>query len=124
MTVEKKFKTKLTAAFKLMRKEGLIARQNFSCCGSCGSVEMSTALATKKNEEKIGYCFYHRQDADALYRGSVYLAFGACDEDAVGDDADVKVGAIVALACLKADLKVTWNGSTTVRVLAEANVEV
>lgn len=62
-------KSKLTQAFKDLRKAGYFARQNFSCCQSCAWTEVPDEQADKA-------VFYHRQDADDLKeQGSCYLAW-------------------------------------------------
>lgn len=62
-------KSKLTAAFKDLRKLGYFARQNFLCCQSCGW----SAIPNEKNEK---VCFYHAQDADHMKEGGdLYLAW-------------------------------------------------
>ncbi len=52
-------KSKLTNAFKELRKEGYFAKQNFLCCQSCGWAAMSD----KESEKAV---FYHQQDNDDL----------------------------------------------------------
>ncbi len=38
---------RLTEAFKAMRKKGILARQNFSCCTSCGSSELAVMITAR-----------------------------------------------------------------------------
>jgi hypothetical protein len=63
---------KLADAFRSLRKAGIVARMNFSCCGTCGHYELS------ENGKGRGYVFYHRQegarlDGDSLPEGGLYL---------------------------------------------------
>ena len=59
----------LTQAFKELRQRGYFARQNFTCCQSCGWA----AVPEDKAEQAV---FYHRQDADDLREsGETYLAW-------------------------------------------------
>lgn len=63
------FKKQLTKAFKEVRKLGYFARQNYTCCNSCGwnSVPYS-------REDKV--IFYHRQDNDNIkINNNVYLSW-------------------------------------------------
>jgi hypothetical protein len=48
----------LTEAFKKLRKAGLIAKQNWCCCQTCG-------IAALENTTK-DFVFYHKQDSDVL----------------------------------------------------------
>ena len=55
--IDKEFKGKINNMFKLLRRKGYIARQNFNCCSSCGWAEIGEV------EKAV---FYHRQDAENL----------------------------------------------------------
>ena len=108
---------RLDNAFKQMRKSGLLARQNFSCCQTCGCYEL--AEKAKKMEKKPkGYVFYHRQDGAQIRkeyeRGetpSTYLAFGA-----YGDFTKEQVADLV-IACLTANgMTVEWKGDPGTRI--------
>ena len=50
----------VAAAFKAVRKHGIVARMHFSCCGSCASYELSEKYPGK------GRIFYSRQHEDAF----------------------------------------------------------
>jgi len=95
------FRARLNSAFRDLRKSGFVARQNFTCCQSCG------LAALPKGTEN--YAFYHRQDAACLRDArkpdqvGVHLAWG-------GD------GEQVAAAMRRAGLTVDWNGSESRRI--------
>lgn len=91
-------KAVISTAFKALRKQGFIARQDFSCCTSCGCAEIATD-AKESKKPVLGYTFYNSQNAeilkstregDYLRRNahnagrsvSVYLAFGSTLPDA------------------------------------------
>lgn len=62
-TVETSDKAALTQAFKLLRKQGYTARQNFSCCSGCAWSELIQV-------DKGSLCvFYNRQSDDAWTAG-------------------------------------------------------
>lgn len=64
-----KTKEKLTEAFKLLRKQGYFAKQNFKCCQGC-------ACAAIPAEKRDKYVFFHKQDNEGLQsKGKVYLAW-------------------------------------------------
>lgn len=49
---------KIAVAFKNLRKQGIAARMNFACCGTCGHYEMA-----EKHGSMGPYVFYHQQEA-------------------------------------------------------------
>ena len=110
-------KDALTEAFKAMRKDGILARQNFSCCGGCASYELGTKLEEAKaaGKPKVGTVYYHRQDAEGLRRdGTVYLGFGA---GRGSSDDDSRLVACKALEALNdAGLKTEWDGTPRTRI--------
>jgi hypothetical protein len=55
---------RLADAFKALRRQGYLARANFSCCGSCGSYELGERLAARPALN--GYVFWNRQSNDAF----------------------------------------------------------
>ena len=62
-------KANLTLAFKLLRKKGYFARQNFWCCQSCAW----SAIPEGKNSKVV---FYHNQDNAQLKEdGQCYLSY-------------------------------------------------
>ena len=72
-----KNKIQLNKAFAELRKKGYFARQNFTCCQSCGWAELT-------DEESKKAVFYHRQDAEDLKKtGVVYLAWSGSGQDIV-----------------------------------------
>jgi hypothetical protein len=73
---QKKFKNKLTIAFRNLRKVGYIAKQNFWCCQTCG-----WAAIEEKNPDVKKVIFYHHQDADDIPYGKVMLAWDGDAEE-------------------------------------------
>jgi hypothetical protein len=92
------FKENLTLAFKELRKAGYFARQNFLCCQSCAW----SAVPDGKDEKVV---FYHRQDADDVQYGRVYLAWS-------GNGAEI-------VEILSKYFNVEWDGSTSTRILVK-----
>lgn len=116
---------KLNLAFRLMRKKGLIAYQNYQCCSNCGGYAITTEAerrieAGKATKESIkGCCFYHAQDAEDRDKGRpFYLAYGPMDStkyNEIGLDT-VRVGKLVAEALDEAGVVYEWNGSGSQRI--------
>jgi hypothetical protein len=119
-------KDKLNHAFRQMRHAGLVARQNFSCCGSCAGYELTTdivAMPAKKRANVKGVCFYHRQDAERLNRGGdLYLGFGPVDSTEHGQIGleTVQVGRLVVRALELAGLGYEWDGTASQCILVKA----
>lgn len=96
-------KEKLNELFKALRKAGYIARQNFSCCGSCASYELGEILKKKgRTDEKAVY--YHRQDAEYFRNyGKVMLGWGGNGQEI----ADLARGL---------GIRTDWNGEDSRRI--------
>jgi hypothetical protein len=108
---------KVTQAFKNLRKQGFIARQQFSCCGSCAGYAIATDVAamTEAKRSKVkGAVFFTRQDVAELRRGAegFYLKFGQVDPTGIGPIglSTVEVGKAVVAALSTVGLKFEWSG--------------
>jgi hypothetical protein len=98
---------RLDRAFEALEQTGIIARQNFSCCQTCGSAEI------RDEGEGDGYAYYHMQDTDHAVEGTgLHLAYGPLRS---GVDA-VVIGKRVVAALEKEGLTVDWNGSVEKRI--------
>ena len=63
-----------------------MARQHFSCCGTCGAHEIHDEidLAEQSGRPARGFTFFHIQDTEHAVGGeSLYLSYGAADQDQV-----------------------------------------
>lgn len=113
---------KLNIAFKIMRKNGLIARQNYLCCGSCAGYDLTIDAVKRVQSGKIvnGCCFYTRQDNSGLqFNGRVYLGYGCLESTEAGTIglSTEHVGVIVVDALDRAGLKYEWDGNPDTRIL-------
>lgn len=129
----------LNAAFKAMRKEGLVAYQNFLCCSGCAGYEIASRVEKRLDEASAsdaafkavkagikGCVFYHQQDADQLReKGSTYLAYGTIGTNKHGDIGlpTEEVGQIVKRCCEAAGLKVEWDGKAETRICIDATYQ-
>ena len=106
---------RLDAAFAALESRGIVARQNFTCCQSCGHGEIYDEVEGARGAGRAvrGYAFYHQQDTEsAIHYGELYLAYGSTDESLSTAD----VGERVADALREQGLSVDWDGSDRSRI--------
>lgn len=107
---------RLDKAFAELEEAGVISRQNFSCCGTCGSTEIWDEVSTSIDSGKpaIGYTFYHMQDTESAVEGyGLYLNYGACAE---GETAALDIGHRIVRQLEDNGLKTDWDGSWAKRI--------
>ena len=66
----------LTRAFAELEQIGIIGRENFTCCGTCGAAE----IYDERDDSRAwrGYLFYHSQDTDGILEDrETYVGYGA-----------------------------------------------
>lgn len=121
-------KSKVTKAFRALRKRGIVARRNFKCCGSCASAAIQCEIeAMPKPDRPIGAVYWHRQaEAGFRDRGVVYINFGSAKdgEDAYGKETE-EIGSMLVDALKAEGVLVDWDGSpwTAVMICAEGASE-
>lgn len=106
---------RLDEAFAELDRMGIVARQNFACCQTCGHLEMNLELDETQRKRPIrGYVFYHRQDTDAAVQyGYLYLAYGAPDGK---EEASRTIAFEVLDVLTKHGIKCEWNGDVRTRI--------
>lgn len=107
---------RLDAAFAALEANGVISRQDFTCCGTCGASEIHGEIDAARREGRPahGYAFYHQQDTEsAADGGGLYLNYGA---DEPGDEAAVAVGHEIVAALKAKGLSPEWNGRIERRI--------
>ncbi|WP_404336450.1 DUF6891 domain-containing protein [Sphingomonas sp. MMS12-HWE2-04] len=107
---------RLDAAFAALEADGIIARQNFTCCMTCGSAEIWDEVEEASNDglQARGYTFYHFQDTDAALEGhGIFLAYGACED---GEAAALDIAGEVVAALEAHGLSPAWGGSWSERI--------
>lgn len=119
-------KAKLTAAFATLRKQGFIARQNFSCCGSCAGYEIAEyvkELSPARQAKVKGAITYNRQSAENAFHprwgnGHLYIGFGPVSVHEVGQFGlpTVEVGNALKAALEEQGLTVEWDGDPDKRI--------
>lgn len=107
---------RLDQAFAHLEKNGIISRQNYTCCGNCGSLEIWDEVE-QANEKKLpvhGYTFYHQQDTESAVSGSgLYLNYGSTDE---GDEAQETVAHEIVAVLREHGLQPEWSGDVRKRI--------
>jgi hypothetical protein len=107
---------RLDAAFAQLEEDGVVARQNFSCCGNCGATEIWDEVRAVEDTGITvrGYAFYHMQDTEgAVDGGGLYLNYGACDE---GEDAALAVAREIVAELEAHGLQTQWDGTWDKRI--------
>jgi hypothetical protein len=107
---------RLDAAFAALEIAGVVARQHFTCCGTCGLAEIDREIAAVEaaGTRTRGYTFYHWQDTEAAVDGyGLCLYYGSCFE---GEAADLAIGHEIVAELERHGLSVQWNGSLDRRI--------
>jgi hypothetical protein len=107
---------RLDAAFAELDKAGIVARQHFTCCGTCGTHEITDEIeqAAQAGVEVRGFTFFHIQDTEHAVGGeSLYLSYGAVNSDKV---AAVVIGHEVVGTLTRHGLDPAWNGKHAHRI--------
>lgn len=107
---------RLETAFASLEEAGIVARQNFTCCGTCGAAEIWDEISVANATSGIsrGYAFFHQQDTERAVDGEgIYLNYGACAE---GEDAAVGIGQEIVAHLEKAGLRTHWDGTYQRRI--------
>jgi len=107
---------RLDAAFAELDGAGIVARQHFSCCGTCGAHEIRDEMdqAEKAGRVLRGFTFFHVQDTEHAVGGDgLYLSYGAAEQE---QSASVAIGHEVVAALDRHGLAPAWNGKIAHRI--------
>lgn len=110
---------RLDAAFQSLEEKGIIARQDFSCCGNCGSYEIwdEVDAVAKAGGPTVGYTFFHQQDTESAADGyGLFLAYGSCEK---GKEAALDVADSIIAEMEAHGLTTKWSGKLTERIFVE-----
>ncbi|MEU4091745.1 hypothetical protein [Streptomyces sp. NPDC026673] len=95
---------RLTRAFAALEAAGITARENFSCCRSCGESEIGPAGPP----DARGFVYFHAQCTDSAAAGrGLMLLFGGFDGSS---DTTAAIGREVVAALEAAGLPTEWDG--------------
>ena len=107
---------RLDEAMAELNRNGIVCRQDFSCCGNCGVAEIGYEIDTERSAglEVRGYAFYHMQDTEAAAEGrGLHLNYGAAEP---GEAAALDIGREIVAALQHHGLKTRWNGRWDTRI--------
>ncbi|MEV4433331.1 hypothetical protein [Streptomyces sp. NPDC049585] len=95
---------RLTRAFTALEAAGITARENFTCCRTCGHAEIGAESAP----DARGFVYFHSQCTDSAASGhGLTLLYGGFDGSA---ETTAAVGREVVAALAAAGLAAQWNG--------------
>jgi hypothetical protein len=106
----------LDRAFGELERAGIVARQHFTCCGTCGATEIwgEIAAAREAGRKVRGYTFYHIQDTETAARGyGLLLFYGAVEKD---EKQALRIANEIIDALQRQGLKTEWDGSWDKRI--------
>lgn len=96
---------RLRRAFEALAARGVTARENFTCCRTCGTAE----IAEERAEGDHGFVYFHSQCTESAAAGQrLMLLYGGFDGSA---DTTTAVGHEVVAALAEAGLSTEWDGS-------------
>lgn len=126
--------TALMTAFSELAEIGIVARGNFTCCGTCASSE----IWDERDDSRTwrGYVYFHAQDAERIpAERATYLGYGVfldaylpkSEWDALSDQAkdDTYTRLVRELMSEATDvfqrhgIEVEWTGDLDVRILVQ-----
>ncbi|GHF46460.1 hypothetical protein GCM10010218_29670 [Streptomyces mashuensis] len=91
-------------AFTALESTGVTARENFTCCSTCGHAEIAESGAP----DARGFVFFHHQSTDAVAAGhGLTLHYGGFDDS---PETTTAVGHEVVAALRAEGLTVEWDG--------------
>ncbi|MFF4254811.1 DUF6891 domain-containing protein [Streptomyces sp. NPDC001663] len=98
---------RLERAFAALEGDGVVARENFTCCRSCGMTEIGAEADGKEGAR--GFVFFHHQGTRSAAEGhGLTLYYGGFDESA---ETTTAVGHTVVAALASAGLSAMWDGN-------------
>jgi hypothetical protein len=107
---------RLDRAFARLEKSGIVARQNFSDCGTCGAGEIAEEIErlNAAGKKVRGYVFFHQQDSEGALDGSLYLSYGHASDESEAAQLAIAREAVAALKAV--GLHTIWDGKLDTRV--------
>jgi hypothetical protein len=107
---------RLDQAFAELEATGVVCRQDFTCCGTCGVAEIALECAEleRAGRQPRGYAFYHAQDTEhAVFGEGLYLNYG----DLKGEErASLAIGREIIAVLKSHGLKPQWDESWASRI--------
>jgi hypothetical protein len=112
---------RLDQAFAALNRQGIVARQDFSCCNNCGFTEIWDEVEEAEMQHPVeGYVFYHLQFTErAIKTGQLLMAYGCLDED---PEALQRVGNKIVSELRRAGLNASWGRTVGHPIVVEGMV--
>lgn len=114
--------------FADLRKDGFLARMNFSCCSNCGLYELE-AMAderTEKGKKVQGAIFWHRQDEQRLQDGGPlcirYFQVESDKHGLLGDFSTQEIGALIVSKLREKGIALDWDGNPNRTINVDATI--
>jgi hypothetical protein len=100
---------RLDEAFAALNRQGIVARQDFSCCTNCGHIDIWDEVEKEEERRTVeGYVFYHLQCTErAIESGQLLLAYGSVEQS---EEALARVATKVVQELRGVGLNATWPG--------------
>jgi len=101
---------RLNQAFESLNRQGIVARQDFSCCNNCGFTEIWDEVEKEEKTHPVeGYVFYHLQCTErAIESGQLLMAYGCVEEN---PEMFHRVGNKIVSELRRAGLNASWRGT-------------
>ena len=101
---------RLDEAFAALNRQGIVARQDFSCCNNCGFTEIWDEIEKEEQDHPVeGYAFYHLQCTErAIETGQLLMAYGSVEE---GEGLLASVANKVVTELRRVGLNASWGGT-------------
>lgn len=101
---------RLDEAFVALNRQGIVARQDFSCCNNCGFTEIWDEIEEEEKRQPVeGYVFYHLQATEtAIESGQLLMAYGCVEEE---EATFVRVANKIVAELRRAGLNASWGGT-------------
>jgi hypothetical protein len=112
---------RLDAAFGALNAQGIVAKQDFSCCNNCGFAEIWDEVEAAERQQHVdGYVFYHLQCTErAIQTGQLLLAYGSVEDD---PEALRRVGNTIVAELSRVGLQASWGGTSGHPIVGEGIV--
>ena len=109
---------RLDEAFAALNRQGIVARQDFSCCNNCGFTEIWDEVEEAEKQQPIeGYVFYHLQATQrAVESGQLLMAYGCVEDD---PEAFKHVSNTLVTELRRVGLNASWGGTTGHPIVVE-----
>jgi hypothetical protein len=101
---------RLDSAFATLNAQGIVARQDFSCCNNCGFTEIWDEVEKEETQQRVrGYVFYPLQCTEqAIKTGRLLMAYGSVEDDPA---TFLEVADKIVAELRTAGLNASWGGT-------------